>query len=165
MTKLELLPIVFATGIALYITLIDLRELRIPNRILLPGLSITLVVMLSVSLVEQQISQFFLALLGGISSVAIFFCIHLVSPKGLGMGDVKFAGLIGAALSWISFPSGLLGLGIAFVISACFSTFIFIFRNSKFKRVIPFAPFMLLGLIFMEYQFIFSSVLTSKFSA
>jgi leader peptidase (prepilin peptidase)/N-methyltransferase len=67
------------------------------------------------------------------------------------MGDVKFAGLIGIALSWISFPSGLIGLGIAFIASSIFSILVFVVKRDRFQRIIPFAPFMLLGLLFVEF--------------
>ncbi|NDE12934.1 MAG: hypothetical protein EBZ99_04840, partial [Actinobacteria bacterium] len=64
--------------------------------------------------------------------------------------DVKFAGLIGLTLSWISFPSGLIGLGLAFIFSSIFSISIFVVRRKSFKKVLPFAPFMLLGLFSVE---------------
>ena len=71
--------------------------------------------------------------------------------KGLGMGDVKFAALIGLALSWISFPAGLFGLGLAFIASSFFSLLLYLVRRNSFNRVIPFAPFMLLGLVFFQF--------------
>lgn len=147
---LTYLPIFIATGVASYISLIDIREMRIPNRVLLPGTLVTILSMFLVGFIDGSINRALIALLGGTLSLALFFLIHLLSPTGLGMGDVKFSALIGSALSWISFPLGLIGLGISFIASSLFSLIIFVVKRKSLKRVIPFAPFMLAGLLFVE---------------
>lgn len=146
---LQSLPVIVALAFSLYLSLIDLREMRIPNRILAIALFATLASMVSVSLLERDLIRLIQALLGGLLSVLIFFLIHLAKPSGLGMGDVKFAGLIGASLAWISFPTGLFGLVIAFISSALYSITVLIVRPKSHQRVIPFAPFMSLGLFFL----------------
>jgi leader peptidase (prepilin peptidase)/N-methyltransferase len=151
MNLLDALPLILATGFAIQLSLIDIREMRIPNRILIPALIISSTCILIVGLFTSQLTRSLVAIAGGLLSVALFFCIHLLRPSGLGMGDVKFAGLIGMTLSWISFPTGLIGLGLAFIFSSTFSLVIFVTRRKSFQRVVPFAPFMLLGLIFVEF--------------
>nr|NCW97043.1 hypothetical protein [Actinomycetota bacterium] len=150
MDFLNFLPVLVATSFAIYLSLVDIREMRIPNRILFPGILITSLTILSVALLRMDLWRAILAIFGGVISAATFFMIHLLKPKGLGMGDVKFAGLIGIALSWISFPSGLIGLGIAFIASSIYSILVFVVKRDRFQRIIPFAPFMLLGLLFVE---------------
>ena len=151
MDLLTFLPVLVATSFAIYLSLVDIREMRIPNRILFPGILITSLIILSVALLRMDLWRAILAICGGVISTATFFMIHLLKPKGLGMGDVKFAGLIGIALSWISFPSGLIGLGVAFIASSIFSILVFVVKRDRFQRIIPFAPFMLLGLLFVEF--------------
>ena len=148
---LEIIPILIASAFSLQISLIDIRELRIPNRLLFPGLILTTLSVLVVGIALDQVNRAMLSILGAIISIAIFFCIHLIKPKGLGMGDVKFAALIGLALSWISFPAGLFGLGLAFIASSFFSLLLYMVKRNSFNRVIPFAPFMLLGLVFFQF--------------
>ena len=145
---LQSLPVIVALAFSLYLSLIDLREMRIPNRILLIAMITTFSSMVAVSLYQKDFIQLLQALLGGFLSVLIFFLIHLAKPSGLGMGDVKFAGLIGASLAWISFPAGLFGLVIAFLSSALYSIAVLVLSPKRHQRVIPFAPFMSLGLFF-----------------
>lgn len=147
----EFTPLLIASAFALYLSLIDIKEMRIPNRILLLGMVTTLGAMLISSIALADPLRFAAALAGGVLSVLLFFLIHLAKPRGLGMGDVKFAGLIGASLSWISFPVGLLGLAVAFIASALYAIAIFAIRPKAHHRVIPFAPFMSFGLFFTGF--------------
>lgn len=152
---IESIPILVTLAFALQISLVDIRELRIPNRILLPGMLIATLSVIFTGLLINQFSRALLALAGSLLSLALFFCIHLLRPKGLGMGDVKFAALIGLALSWISFPAGLIGLGLSFVASSLFSLLVYMVKRSSFNRVVPFAPFMLIGLLFVQFGALF----------
>ena len=146
----ELIPILVATAFAFYISLVDLREMRVPNRILFPGLLLSILTSLIVAIQLGNLNRFSLSILGGFLSVLIFFLIHLLNPSGLGMGDVKFAGLIGLALAWISFPIGLIGLAIAFIVSGIFAIARIAIFGRQPSAMIPFAPFMLVGLFFVE---------------
>ena len=147
-----LLPVIVATIAALYISIIDIQEMRIPNRILFPTYLVTTFLMLIASVMEREILHVVIAIIGSMFSVFLFYFIHLMRPKGLGMGDVKFAGLLGLILSWFAFPSGLWGLALAFIASAVFSAFAIVFRFRKFDLLIPFGPFMVFGLLVMEFQ-------------
>lgn len=147
----ESIPVLITFAFALQISEIDIREFRIPNRILFPGMLITALSVIITGLAINQFPRALLALAGSLLSLALFFCIHLLRPKGLGMGDVKFAALIGLALSWISFPAGLIGLGLSFVASSLFSLLVYMIKRKSFNRVVPFAPFMLIGLIFIQF--------------
>ncbi len=69
---------------------------------------------------------------------------HLVYPAGMGMGDVKLALLLGAALGWLVVLAlfvGSLGVGLAGVV--------FLVREGRAarKKAIPFGPFLALGAI------------------
>lgn len=145
---MEILPIVIASLFALYLSLVDIREMRIPNRTLMWGCIATFTTMILVGLTLAEPMRILQAVGGGAISIASFFLLHLARPSGLGMGDVKFAGLIGGTLSWIAFPSGLVGLAIAFFSSSLYAIFSFSILRRSIRRVIPFAPFMTFGLYF-----------------
>jgi leader peptidase (prepilin peptidase)/N-methyltransferase len=152
---IEILPVLIATGGSIYIAIIDIQEMRIPNRILLRLTLFTLATMFLASLIEGEILKVVLALFGGLFSIFIFFFIHLLRPEGLGMGDVKFAGFLGLTMSWFAFPSALLGLAFAFIASAVFASIAIIFRMQKVDLLIPFGPFMVFGLLIVEFQHLF----------
>lgn len=151
MFEATFIPVAIATIVALYIAVIDFRELRIPNRILLPGLVISILAMVLTAISSSDFGSLLRALAGALISTAIFLAIHLLNPKGLGMGDVKFAALIGLTLSWISFPLGLIGLAISWLAASIFSIFTLLAQGRNFNRLIPFGPFMLFGLLFVEF--------------
>jgi len=149
---MTILPVIFATSMALYISLIDIQEMRIPNRILFPTYIATSFLMLIASLMEGEILHLLIALIGSLFATFLFYFIHLMRPKGLGMGDVKFAGLLGLVLSWFAFPSALWGLALAFIASAVFSSIAILFRFRRLDLLLPFGPFMVFGLLVMEFQ-------------
>jgi leader peptidase (prepilin peptidase)/N-methyltransferase len=149
---IQFFPVLIATLSSLYICIVDIQEMRIPNRVLIPTYVATLILMTVASLAEGELLHVVISLIGSIFATFIFFFIHLMKPKGLGMGDVKFAGLLGLVLSWFAFPSGLWGLALAFVASALFSAVAIVFKFHKVDLLIPFGPFMVFGLLVMEYQ-------------
>jgi len=150
MGPFESLPIIVGTGFALQIALIDLRELRIPNGLLSIGLLTTMTSMFAINFNFPTGTRLPGAIAGALLATLTFFLIHLLNPIGLGMGDVKFAAHIGLLLAWIAFPVGLLGLAISFIAAAIYAALQFAARGRNFNRLVPFAPFMLFGLLFVE---------------
>jgi leader peptidase (prepilin peptidase) / N-methyltransferase len=96
--------VVFSTLLA--VSVVDLRLYRIPDRIVFPALALTLPMMIVATIVVQHsrgsvadpLKQ---ALVGMVAYFAILFLFHIVSPRGMGFGDVKLALLMGLSLGWI----------------------------------------------------------------
>jgi leader peptidase (prepilin peptidase)/N-methyltransferase len=116
---------------------IDLEHRIIPNKILLPlavyGVGATAVV-----------SPDFLpeALIAGASAFTFLFIAALVHPKGMGMGDVKLAGVMGLYLGLSVAPALLIGFLSGSVVGVAILA-----RHGSAgrKRGVPFAPFLALG--------------------
>ena len=53
------------------------------------------------SVLEDDLGAFGRALLGGAVAFAVFFVIHVVSPRGMGFGDVRLSFLLGCFLGWL----------------------------------------------------------------
>jgi len=117
----------------------DLERRIIPNRIVLPAWIAVLLAHLAIHphhWVEWLVGSF---------GAALFFLVFaLVYPAGLGMGDVKLALLIGAALGYAVVSALLLGTLAAGVFGA-----ILLFKegSSARKRAIPLGPFLAAGAI------------------
>ena len=87
-------------GLMVAISVIDIRHRRIPNRLIYPAVLIAAAVILVGDLAGGGLN----ALDAGIGLFAYglgLMIIALISPKGMGMGDVKLAGLIGLVLGSI----------------------------------------------------------------
>jgi leader peptidase (prepilin peptidase) / N-methyltransferase len=116
---------------------IDLERRLLPNRIVLP--SAALVLSAQVAFFPERALEWVLAALG--ASLLLFLPL-LVRPAGMGMGDVKLALLLGAALG----KSVGMGLMIGFLAAVPVSLFLLAWHGSSARtRAIPFGPFLAFG--------------------
>jgi leader peptidase (prepilin peptidase)/N-methyltransferase len=114
---------------------IDIDRRIVPNNIVLPA---ALVVLVAQTVVHPSVEW----VVAGFGASLFLFLAALAYPKGMGMGDVKLALLLGFAVGW-SVPVALFaGMFAALVPSAV----LFARHGSKARKMaIPFAPFLALG--------------------
>ncbi|WP_156760499.1 prepilin peptidase [Microbacterium karelineae] len=132
--------------VAVVLAAIDAAHHRLPNAIVLPAIP-ALVALLVPALATGvgEAGDLLRALAGGAALGAFYGAIALVSPRGMGMGDVKLAGLLGIALGWIGWDALIVGAFAAFVLGAAAGTVIALVRGTGRRTVIPFGPWMLVG--------------------
>ena len=119
------------------ITATDLTHRIVPNRIVLPT---TVAILVLHTLVDPSPEW----LLAALAASTFFFVAALVHPAGLGMGDVKLALLMGAALGRTVAVALMVGMLLALVPSVI----ILARHGSKGRKMgIPFAPFLAAGSI------------------
>ena len=82
-------------------SVIDIRELRIPDRIVFPALGIALPLIVVISVAEGFPRAIVGALVGSAAYFGLLLVPHLVYPRGMGFGDVKLGLLMGLHLGWI----------------------------------------------------------------
>jgi prepilin signal peptidase PulO-like enzyme (type II secretory pathway) len=119
------------------VTVVDLEQRRIPNRIVLPATAVALAVqiVLDPGRAPELIA---ISLVSG-----LFFCLPLlVYSGGMGMGDVKLAVFLGAALG----QAVVLAIAVA-VVSAFLAAVALLARDGAAARksAIAFGPFLALG--------------------
>ena len=122
---------------AIPVTAVDLREHRIPDARVVVGLF--LAAWCASRGVDFRPEE---ALLGGVLGLMLFWCVHHFSRGRMGMGDVKFASVVGAftgaaGLCAAVFVAAVSGLAVALVLISLDR------RNARAR--IPFAPFLSLG--------------------
>jgi leader peptidase (prepilin peptidase)/N-methyltransferase len=132
-----------AVGVAL--ALIDLDVQRLPDSITLPSYPVALVLLGGAALVDGDERPFIRALVGGAALFAVYFAIWFAYPKGMGYGDVKLSGLLGAYLGWVSYGALVTGAFLGFLLGGLFSIGLVLFTDAGRKSKVPFGPFMLLG--------------------
>jgi leader peptidase (prepilin peptidase) / N-methyltransferase len=117
------------------ISAIDLKHRIIPNRIVLPAAAIVLVAQTAV-----QPSPVWA--IGALAAAFFLFAAALAYPAGMGMGDVKLALLMGAALGRTVSVAMMAGMLAALVPSV----YLLARHGSKARKMgIPFGPFLALG--------------------
>ena len=127
------------------LTVIDLREKRLPNRLTLPSYPIVAVLIALAALIEGTWPAAGRAALGALVLLAVYATLHAVHPAGLGMGDVKLAAPLGALLAWQSWSALLWGTFTAFLLTAIVGLALIAQHRASRKSALPFGPFMLLG--------------------
>lgn len=94
-------PLVLATAL-IALSVIDIYVYRLPDRVLFPSLLISLVAIVGVAFAIDRPSAIGRAVVGMVGYFLVLFVAHLVSPRGMGFGDVKLALLLGLHLGWIA---------------------------------------------------------------
>jgi len=84
---------------------------------------------------------------GGITLIvlgAFYFALGLAFPAGMGLGDIKWAGLLGLYLGWVRWEAASTATLVAFAAAA---VFVLGARGARRSRqfVLPMAPFMTAG--------------------
>ena len=89
----QFLVAAFVIVVLCVLSAIDFTEHRLPNRIVLPSFAVVLLA--QIALFPDQAFEWVLA---SALACAAMLVLHIVYPQGLGLGDVKLALLLGAAL-------------------------------------------------------------------
>ena len=128
---------VFFVVVLAVISVVDIRTRRIPNRIVLPAALIVLVC--HVAIAPDRALEWTVASLG---AFGLLLALSLLYPGGLGMGDVKLALLLGAALGWAVASA----LAIGLVAAALAGVAMIVFGGwSARKATMPLGPFLAFG--------------------
>ena len=117
----------------------DVEEQRIPNVVVLPAAAL---VLLAVGVLRSD--HALEAVLAALAAGAFLFVPSLLAKGGVGMGDVKLALLLGAALGRGVAAALLLGC-----LAASLAGVVLLVRHGSDarKKAIPFAPFLALGAV------------------
>lgn len=129
----------FFVAVLVVLSAIDIEHRILPDRIVLPSFAIVLVA--NIALFPDQALEWVLASLG--ASLFLFLAL-LAYPRGMGMGDVKLALLLGAALGKGVMVGMMIGMLSALVLGAVLMVQ---HGTAARKMAIPFGPFLAFGAI------------------
>jgi leader peptidase (prepilin peptidase)/N-methyltransferase len=133
----ELVPALLLVGLLLPVAAIDLAYRVIPNVLVLPGTVVGLAAWAVVDL--DRVPEHAAAAAG---AFAFFLLLAVISPGGMGLGDVKLALMLGAFLGW---PVAV-AIVAALALSLLPSLAILVRRGAAGRKVgIPFGPFLAAG--------------------
>lgn len=94
------LPLLVSVGALLALSVVDLRSYRLPDRLVFWSLGLSVLAMLPGAAAVGDLSVVGYGCLGMFVYFGLLLVVHLISPKGLGFGDVKLALLLGLHLGW-----------------------------------------------------------------
>ncbi len=131
----------------LAVSVIDLEHFIVPKKVVYPALLVSVPVLVLSAAVGDDWASLRDAAVGGLLGWGALFLVHLVSPEGMGFGDVRLAGLIGVHLGWLSVGHVLVGLFLAFLAAATVGIALIVARLRTRKDRVPFGPFLALGAV------------------
>ena len=141
----ELPAYLVLAGAAVPLTVIDLRHRLLPNRLLVPAFGAGAVLLTLAAALTGEWSDLLRAGIAAVVLFAVFLVLALISPRSLGMGDVKLAGLIGLFLGWLGWAAVVVGSAAGFVVQALLAVVLLAGRRIGLRSELPFGPAMLLG--------------------
>ena len=127
------------------LVVIDLAVYRLPDIILGPMYPILLVALTVQAAVDGDWSRLGRAAAGGAVLAVGYLVLALLVPTGLGLGDVKLAGLLGAFLGWAGWPNVFVGTLAAFALNAVLVAVLLLSRRITRKGATAFGPWMVAG--------------------
>lgn len=135
-----------AVACALLVT-IDLAVFRLPDKIVLPMYPVVFGGLLVAAATDGTWGALGRAAAAAAALLAFYFILALINPSGLGLGDVKLSGLLGAFLGWLGWPAVMAGTLAAFVINAVVALVLLAARRVGVKSGIAFGPAMVIGAV------------------
>ncbi len=129
------------------LAVIDLEVSRLPDFLVLPAYPGTAVLLGLSAVITGDGPALLRALACSGAAVLAYLAIAVVGAQvdGLGLGDVKLAGVLAALLGWFGWYPALLGLTVGFVVGGVVSLVLLLLRRVGRRSGVPFGPSMVLG--------------------
>jgi leader peptidase (prepilin peptidase)/N-methyltransferase len=132
-------------GLLVALSLIDLRHHRLPNVLIYPAVLVSAGFIVVADLAGGHLDPL-RGLIGFLAYGVGLLVVALIAPRGMGMGDVKLAGLIGLVLGSIGL--GLVGVAAgAGIVFGGVGAIVAVLLGATRKTRLPYGPFMAAGAI------------------
>lgn len=142
---LVLVAFLYLAAVSVALGLIDVDTHRLPDSIVLPGYVVGAALFAVVGLLSGDLTALLRAAVGMASLWTAYLVMALAYPGGMGLGDVKLAGLLGMFLGWTGWGPLAIGAFAAFLLGGLYSLALMAAGKAGRKSGIPFGPWMLAG--------------------
>ncbi|WP_153505632.1 prepilin peptidase [Cumulibacter manganitolerans] len=132
---------------AALLVVIDLAAYRLPDVIVGPMYPILFVLLAAAAATSGDWGRLGRAALAGLIVITVYFVLALIAPSGLGLGDVKLSGLLGAFLGWFGWPHVVLGVLAGFALNAVVALTLLAVTRLTRHGAVPFGPCMMAGAV------------------
>lgn len=124
------------------LSFIDLDTFTLPRKIIYVTGAMCAVLLAVAAVVDSDPRSLRDAVIGAAIAFAVLFVIHFISPKGMGFGDVRLAGLLGLLLGWLGLGHVGVGLFAAFLLASVVGIALIVTKRKGRKDRVPFGPFL-----------------------
>jgi leader peptidase (prepilin peptidase)/N-methyltransferase len=140
------LPVYALLAVSLVVlSIIDVRSLLLPSRIVVPVTTASIAWLAGVALLGDDLGALARALACAAVSSGAFLAAYLASPRALGFGDVRLVLLIGFDLGWLGVSHAVVGLLLGVLAAAVVGVVLVAARVRALAGALPFGPFLAAG--------------------
>ena len=132
-------------AIGTVVSVIDLRSRRLPDKIILPSYPATVALLAVASGVEHDWWPLARAIIAAALVAGFYLALGLAFPRGLGLGDVKLAGLLALGLGWLGWPTLTTGVLAAWGLASLALLALLAIGPHRRERTIALGPWLCLG--------------------
>jgi len=140
-----LIALLYFMAISIALALIDADVHRLPNAIVLPAYPVLAALLVLSSAASGDWVALGRAGIGLAALGGMYLALALVVPGGMGLGDVKLAGVLGMVLAYLGWGPLAVGAFGAFVLGGTFAIGLVLAGRARRGSGIPFGPWMLAG--------------------
>lgn len=137
----------WAAGAAVVLGAADLIGHRLPDRVTYPAYAVCGTALLVDAAVHGTWGALLRAAAAGLVAAGVAALAWLVSPQGLGLGDVKLLGLLGLLLGWFGWGVLMAGVFLGLLTGALVSVLLLVTRRATWQTALPFGPPLLAGAV------------------
>jgi leader peptidase (prepilin peptidase)/N-methyltransferase len=134
-----------AAGVAL--SIVDLAEKRLPNALVLPAAVGVATLLALASLLQARPAAAIGLLAGALGLFFVYLGLALVSRGQVGMGDVKFGLVVGAATGYLGLQVWLIGLVAGVILNGIAAVLTLALRRTTLRGSVPFGPWIFAGAV------------------
>jgi leader peptidase (prepilin peptidase)/N-methyltransferase len=127
------------------LAVIDASTRLLPNRITYPAFPLVLGLLLVASVGLGDLGRLGRGLLAAVALGGFFLALALISPRGMGLGDVKLAPTLGLALGWLSWGALAVGVFAGFLLGGLAGLTAIAVLGLTRKSLLPFGPWLVTG--------------------
>jgi leader peptidase (prepilin peptidase)/N-methyltransferase len=124
---------------------IDAATRLLPNRITYPAFPVVAGLLLVASVGLGDLGRLGRALLAAAAVGGFLLALALLSPRGMGLGDVKLGVTVGLALGWLSWRAVAVGVFAAFLLGGLAGLGGMLALGLSRKSLLPFGPWLVAG--------------------
>ena len=148
--RIELVSFLVFITASVMVCAIDLEFKKLPRKILNPALIGALAFFVLAALFSGDLSHLGSAALGAFAYSAPLLAMGLAIPGGIGLGDARYALLIGLVIGWLSLLHVLVAALSGFMLGGLAGMLLLAAGKGR-KFAVPFGPFMAVGSLIALY--------------
>ncbi len=143
-----LVAVLIGSSVLLALALIDAETMTLPRVLVYWGLALSALAMLIAAVLSHDVHALLRGLVAGAGWFLVFFALNFASPRALGFGDVRLAGLLGLLLGWWGLGEVLVGFFAANVLGVLVGGFLILTKRRRRDQPIPYGVYLAAGTLF-----------------